>query len=69
MDELSELEQRIKTKIAQTKDQMHKTQEAAESILGYFGFDRTVYGDRKWWYEIRQERRRDIETERNVYDG
>jgi DNA polymerase elongation subunit (family B) len=47
--------------------------EAAESILGYFGFDRTVYGDRKknrkWWYEIRQERGRDIETERNVYDG
>jgi len=27
---------------------------AAESILEYFGFDRTVYGDqrknRKWWY-------------------
>lgn len=41
--------------------------EAAESILGYFGFDRTVYGDRKknrkWWYELRQERRKDIETE------
>jgi hypothetical protein len=27
MDELSELEQRIKHKIAQTKDKMHKTQE------------------------------------------
>ena len=30
--------------------------EATESILGYFGFDRTVYGDRKkdrkWWYEV-----------------
>jgi DNA polymerase elongation subunit (family B) len=41
--------------------------EAAESILGYFGFDRTVYGDskknRKCWYEIIQERRKDIETE------
>jgi DNA polymerase elongation subunit (family B) len=47
--------------------------EAAESILGYFGFDRRVYGGRKknskWWYEIRQERGKDIETERNVYNG
>ena len=47
--------------------------EAAESILGYFGFDRTIYGDRKknrkWWYEIRHKRRKDIETERNVHDG
>jgi hypothetical protein len=46
---------------------------AAESILGYFGFDRTVYGDRKknrkWWYELRQERRKDIETEGDVYEG
>ena len=29
MDELSELEQRIKTKIVQTKDKMHKIQERA----------------------------------------
>ena len=47
--------------------------EAAESILGYFGFDRTIYGERKknrkWWYELRQERRKDIETERNVHDA
>jgi DNA polymerase elongation subunit (family B) len=47
--------------------------EAAESILGYFGFDRTVYGDRKknrkWWYEIREERQKDTQTERNVHDG
>jgi DNA polymerase elongation subunit (family B) len=47
--------------------------EAAESILGYFGFDRTVYGDRKknrkWWYELRHDRRKDIEIERDVYDG
>jgi hypothetical protein len=45
--------------------------EAAESILGYFGFDRTLYGDRKknrkWWYEIREERQKDIQTER--YSG
>jgi DNA polymerase elongation subunit (family B) len=49
--------------------------EAAEMVLGYFGFDRTVCGDsirkknRKWWYELRQERRGDIETERSVHDG
>jgi hypothetical protein len=45
--------------------------EAAESILGYFGFDGTFYGDRKknrkWWYEIREERQKDIQTER--YSG
>ena len=29
MDELSELEERIKHKIAQTKEKMHKTQERA----------------------------------------
>jgi hypothetical protein len=47
--------------------------EAAESILGYFGFDMTVYlerkKNRKWWHELRQERRKDVETERNVHDG
>jgi DNA polymerase elongation subunit (family B) len=47
--------------------------EAAESILGYFGFDRTIYGDRKknrkWWHELRQEPRKDIEIERDCRDG
>jgi DNA polymerase elongation subunit (family B) len=46
---------------------------AAETVLGHFGFDRTVFADRKknrkWWYELRQERRKDIATERDVYDG
>jgi DNA polymerase elongation subunit (family B) len=44
--------------------------DAAETVLGYFGFDRTVYSDfkkkgrRKWWYEeLREERIRDIQTE------
>jgi hypothetical protein len=42
--------------------------EAAETVLGYFGFDRIVYGDapkrksRKWWIGLREERRRDVET-------
>ena len=44
--------------------------DAAETILGYFGFDRTAFGDpvkkrnRKWWYVLREERHRDIENER-----
>jgi hypothetical protein len=36
--------------------------EAAESILVPFGFERTLYGDRKknrkWWYELREDRRK-----------
>ena len=49
--------------------------EVAETILGYFGFDRTIYGDaiqtknRKWWYNLNDERRKDIDTERNIHDG
>jgi DNA polymerase elongation subunit (family B) len=45
--------------------------DAAETVLGYFGFDRTVYGDRKniskrkwqWFQEMRQEREKDIKIE------
>jgi DNA polymerase elongation subunit (family B) len=49
--------------------------EATETVLGYFGFDSRIYGNtirkknRKWWYELRGERRKDIEVERNVHDG
>jgi DNA polymerase elongation subunit (family B) len=47
--------------------------DAAETILGYFGFDRTAYGNkkntasRKWWWleELRQEREKDIQVETN----
>jgi hypothetical protein len=46
--------------------------DAAETVLGYFGFDPTIYGinqsnnkKRKWWDELRQERVRDIDAERN----
>ena len=44
--------------------------EAAETVLGYLGFDGTVYRDsiqkknREWWYEFREEPRNDIQTER-----
>ena len=46
--------------------------DAAETVLGLFGFDRTAYSNhkvrRKWrWYEeLREQRVRDIETE--IYD-
>jgi hypothetical protein len=45
--------------------------DAAETVLGYFGFDRTAYGigknmrSRKWrWLQgLKQERERDIKAE------
>jgi DNA polymerase elongation subunit (family B) len=45
--------------------------DAAETILGYFGFDRSLYGNRKnislrkwrWFEELRHERERDINIE------
>jgi DNA polymerase-2 len=43
--------------------------DAAETVLGYFGFDRTVYGSmkiraaRKWLQELRQDRENDIRLE------
>ena len=48
--------------------------EQPRTILGYFGFDRTDYGDnggkngnRKWWHELREERIKDIETELEIF--
>ena len=43
--------------------------DAAETVLGFFGFDRTVYSNNKkirrknWYEELREQRARDIETE------
>jgi hypothetical protein len=46
--------------------------DAAETVLGYFGFDRTAHGNKKslatarkwrWLHELRKERERDIRTE------
>ena len=45
--------------------------DAAETVLGHFGFDRAVYGIKKnmskrkwrWFEELRQERERDIRIE------
>ena len=44
--------------------------EAAETVLGYFGIDRTLYGDpprknSKWWRELSNWRIQDIENERS----
>jgi hypothetical protein len=45
--------------------------DAAETVIGYFGFDRSVYGNKKniskrkwrWFEELRLERDNDIRTE------
>jgi DNA polymerase elongation subunit (family B) len=42
--------------------------DAAETVLGYFGFDRTVYGDapkknKKWWQRVNEEKLKDRDTE------
>ena len=44
--------------------------DAAETVLGYFGFDRAAYsnlkrnnGRKRWYEELREQRTRDIEAE------
>jgi hypothetical protein len=44
--------------------------DAAETVLGFFGFDRTVYSSlkrnnsrTKWFEELKEQRARDMETE------
>jgi DNA polymerase elongation subunit (family B) len=45
--------------------------DAAETVLGYFGFDRNIYGDKRntgsrkcrWLQELKKEREQDIKTE------
>jgi hypothetical protein len=49
--------------------------DAAETVLGYCGFDANVYrksengrntiNRKKWWNELREERKKDMEAERN----
>jgi hypothetical protein len=50
--------------------------DAAETVLGYFGFDGSVYRrsenrgirsskQKKWWNELREERIKDVEIERD----
>lgn len=40
--------------------------DAAETTLGIFGFDRTLFGkpkDRKWWMSLRRNRMNDVQAE------
>jgi hypothetical protein len=42
--------------------------DTAETVLGFFGFDRTVYSNikkarKKWYEELREQKTREIETE------
>jgi hypothetical protein len=42
--------------------------DAAESVLGIFGFDRTLFGkpkDKKWWIQLRRNREADMKAEIN----
>jgi hypothetical protein len=47
--------------------------DAAETVIGYLGFDRTIYGGKKntairkwsWMEELRRERKGDIRMEMN----
>ncbi len=42
--------------------------DATETVLGIFGFDRTLYGERKgkkWWEELRKNNLQDIQAEIN----
>jgi hypothetical protein len=43
--------------------------DAAETVLGIFGFDRTLFGkrkDRKWWMQLRRNRMYDVQAETGV---
>ena len=54
-----------------TKKNTEMILDAAETVLGFWGFDRIVYSSnikknevrRKWYDELREERIRDIHTE------
>ena len=40
--------------------------DAAETVLGIFGFDRTVYDkpkDKKWWMELWRNKLNDVQAE------
>ena len=44
--------------------------DASETILGIFGFDRTLFGkpkDKKWWMQLRRNRMSDVKAEINSY--
>ncbi|MFZ0512497.1 MAG: hypothetical protein WAM14_12890 [Candidatus Nitrosopolaris sp.] len=42
--------------------------EAAETVLGYFGYDGDTgrKKNRRWWHQLRAQRQKDIETEKRT---
>jgi hypothetical protein len=43
--------------------------DSAETVLGIFGFDRTLYGkpkDKTWWMELRTNKINDVQSEVGV---
>jgi hypothetical protein len=46
--------------------------EAAEIVLGYFGFDRTLFGvtslskNRKWWHQLKEPQQKDADIEKST---
>jgi DNA polymerase elongation subunit (family B) len=44
--------------------------DASETVLGIFGFDRTLFGqpkDKRWWIQLRRNRMSDVKAESNGY--
>ena len=44
--------------------------DASETVLGIFGFDRTLFGkakDKKWWMQLGRNREFDVKAEINSY--
>jgi hypothetical protein len=42
--------------------------DASETVLGIFGFDRTLFGkpnDKKWWMQLSRNRMSDVKAEIN----
>jgi hypothetical protein len=39
--------------------------EAAETVLGYFGFGYYRSKNRKWWHQLREQRQKDIDIEKS----
>jgi hypothetical protein len=61
---------RIRAQLLERPISMSKL-DVAETVLGFFGFDRTTYSNskkvrRKRYEELREQRARDIETEMKI---
>ena len=44
--------------------------DTAETVLGIFGFHRTLFGkpkDKKWWMQLRRNRLSDVKAEMDSY--